>query len=104
MIVDGVQNLLIAWLIVLQTCLLCPQVVISLGSGPWDQLFVDSDSPAFTVAVISCSLCQWTCSHLGHSTETPKFDTQIRVIETICLHNATDRLHKILSCQSSQRW
>ncbi|KAI3672620.1 hypothetical protein L6452_38716 [Arctium lappa] len=50
------------------------------------QLFVDSDSPAFTVAAISCSFCQWTCSHLGHSMETPKFDTEVysKTVNAMC--------------------
>ncbi|XP_030537891.1 sucrose transport protein SUC4 [Rhodamnia argentea] len=38
---------------VLNLAIVIPQVVVSLGSGPWDQLFGGGNSPAFAVAAIS---------------------------------------------------
>lgn len=35
---------------VLNLAIVIPQVVVSLGSGPWDQLFGGGNSPAFAVA------------------------------------------------------
>ncbi|GKV19960.1 hypothetical protein SLEP1_g30150 [Rubroshorea leprosula] len=38
---------------VLNLAIVIPQVVVSLGSGPWDQLFGGGNSPAFAVAAIA---------------------------------------------------
>lgn len=38
---------------VLNLAIVIPQVVVSLGSGPWDQLFGGGNSPAFAVAAVS---------------------------------------------------
>ncbi|KAK3021456.1 hypothetical protein RJ639_047628 [Escallonia herrerae] len=38
---------------VLNLAIVIPQVVVSLGSGPWDQLFGGSNSPALAVAAVS---------------------------------------------------
>lgn len=38
---------------VLNLAIVVPQVVVSLGSGPWDQLFGGGNSPAFVVAALS---------------------------------------------------
>ncbi|KAL4180009.1 hypothetical protein AMTRI_Chr13g90020 [Amborella trichopoda] len=38
---------------VLNLSIVIPQVVVSLGSGPWDQLFGSGNSPAFFVAAVS---------------------------------------------------
>lgn len=38
---------------VLNLAIVTPQVVVSLGSGPWDELFGGGNSPAFAVAAIS---------------------------------------------------
>ncbi|KZV46386.1 sucrose transporter 4 [Dorcoceras hygrometricum] len=38
---------------VLNLAIVVPQVIVSLGSGPWDQLFGGGNSPAFAVASIS---------------------------------------------------
>lgn len=38
---------------VLNVFIVIPQIVVSLGSGPWDQLFGGGNSPAFAVAAVS---------------------------------------------------
>nr|WBW04496.1 sucrose transporter 4 [Fagus sylvatica] len=38
---------------VLNLAIVIPQVVVSLGSGPWDQLFGGGNSPAFAVAALA---------------------------------------------------
>ncbi|XP_031736332.1 sucrose transport protein SUC4 isoform X4 [Cucumis sativus] len=38
---------------VLNLAIVFPQVVVSLGSGPWDQLFGGGNSPAFAVAALA---------------------------------------------------
>lgn len=38
---------------VLNLAIVIPQVVVSLGSGPWDQLFGGGNSPAFAVAAVA---------------------------------------------------
>ncbi|KAF7830076.1 sucrose transport protein SUC4-like [Senna tora] len=38
---------------VLNLAIVVPQMVVSLGSGPWDQLFGGGNSPAFAVAAIA---------------------------------------------------
>lgn len=38
---------------VLNLAIVIPQVVVSVGSGPWDQLFGGGNSPAFAVAAIA---------------------------------------------------
>nr|CAA76367.1 sucrose/H+ symporter [Daucus carota]CAA76368.1 sucrose/H+ symporter [Daucus carota]CAC19688.1 sucrose/proton symporter [Daucus carota] len=38
---------------VLNLAIVVPQVIVSLGSGPWDQLFGGGNSPAFVVAALS---------------------------------------------------
>ncbi|KAG6627772.1 hypothetical protein CIPAW_15G152500 [Carya illinoinensis] len=38
---------------VLNLAIVVPQVVVSLGSGPWDQLFGGGNSPAFAVAALA---------------------------------------------------
>ncbi|KAF6142127.1 hypothetical protein GIB67_037045 [Kingdonia uniflora] len=38
---------------ILNLAIVIPQVVVSLGSGPWDQLFGGGNSPAFAVAAIA---------------------------------------------------
>ncbi|XP_022131413.1 sucrose transport protein SUC4 isoform X2 [Momordica charantia] len=38
---------------VLNLAVVIPQVVVSLGSGPWDQLFGGGNSPAFAVAALA---------------------------------------------------
>nr|ALX37955.1 sucrose transporter 4 [Prunus persica] len=38
---------------VLNLAIVIPQVVVSLGSGPWDQLFGSGNSPAFVVAAVA---------------------------------------------------
>ncbi|KAF5192505.1 Sucrose transport protein [Thalictrum thalictroides] len=38
---------------VLNISIVIPQVVVSLGSGPWDQLFGGGNSPAFAVAAVA---------------------------------------------------
>lgn len=38
---------------VLNVSIVIPQVVVSLGSGPWDQLFGEGNSPAFAVAAVA---------------------------------------------------
>ncbi|KAK8697551.1 hypothetical protein V6N13_113694 [Hibiscus sabdariffa] len=38
---------------VLNLAIVIPQVVVSLGSGPWDQLFGGGNSPAFAVAGVA---------------------------------------------------
>ncbi|KAK4489977.1 hypothetical protein RD792_000631 [Penstemon davidsonii] len=41
---------------VLNLAIVVPQVIVSLGSGPWDQLFGGGNTPAFVVAAISAFL------------------------------------------------
>ncbi|KAG5064026.1 hypothetical protein JHK85_005209 [Glycine max] len=38
---------------VLNLAIVVPQIIVSLGSGPWDQLFGGGNSPAFAVAAVS---------------------------------------------------
>jgi len=38
---------------VLNLAIVIPQIVVSLGSGPWDQLFGGGNSPAIAVAAVS---------------------------------------------------
>ncbi|KAK7321297.1 hypothetical protein VNO77_31793 [Canavalia gladiata] len=38
---------------VLNLAIVIPQIVVSLGSGPWDQLFGGGNSPAFAVAAVA---------------------------------------------------
>ncbi|KAK4767965.1 hypothetical protein SAY87_003106 [Trapa incisa] len=38
---------------VLNLAIVIPQVIVSLGSGPWDQLFGGGNSPAFAVAAVA---------------------------------------------------
>ncbi|CAI8599931.1 unnamed protein product [Vicia faba] len=38
---------------VLNLAIVFPQMIVSLGSGPWDQLFGGGNSPAFAVAAIA---------------------------------------------------
>ncbi|TKY56376.1 Sucrose transport protein SUC4 [Spatholobus suberectus] len=38
---------------VLNLAIVIPQIIVSLGSGPWDQLFGGGNSPAFAVAAVS---------------------------------------------------
>ncbi|KAG5543738.1 hypothetical protein RHGRI_016481 [Rhododendron griersonianum] len=38
---------------VLNLAIVIPQIVVSLGSGPWDQLFGGGNSPAIAVAALS---------------------------------------------------
>ncbi|XP_038990067.1 sucrose transport protein SUT2 [Phoenix dactylifera] len=38
---------------ILNLAIVIPQVLVSLGSGPWDQLFGGSNSPAFAVAAVA---------------------------------------------------
>ncbi|BAT81634.1 Sucrose transport protein [Vigna angularis] len=38
---------------VLNLAIVVPQIVVSLGSGPWDQLFGGGNSPAFAVGAVS---------------------------------------------------
>ncbi|AES98358.1 putative sucrose/H+ symporter, plant, major facilitator superfamily domain-containing protein [Medicago truncatula] len=41
---------------VLNLAIVVPQIVVSLGSGPWDQLFGGGNSPAFAVAAVAALL------------------------------------------------
>ncbi|KAH7665081.1 Sucrose transporter and related proteins protein [Dioscorea alata] len=38
---------------ILNLAIVVPQVIVSLGSGPWDQLFGGGNSPAFAVAAVA---------------------------------------------------
>ncbi|XP_068657070.1 sucrose transport protein SUC4 [Aristolochia californica] len=38
---------------ILNLAIVIPQVIVSLGSGPWDQLFGGGNSPAFAVAAVA---------------------------------------------------
>ncbi|CAK8537775.1 unnamed protein product [Lathyrus sativus] len=38
---------------VLNLAIVVPQIIVSLGSGPWDQLFGGGNSPAFAVAAVA---------------------------------------------------
>ncbi|CAL5189536.1 unnamed protein product [Lathyrus oleraceus] len=38
---------------VLNLAIVVPQIIVSLGSGPWDQLFGGGNSPAFVVAAVA---------------------------------------------------
>ncbi|CAI8583150.1 unnamed protein product [Vicia faba] len=41
---------------VLNLAIVVPQIIVSLGSGPWDQLFGGGNSPAFAVAAVAALL------------------------------------------------
>ncbi|KAL5070401.1 hypothetical protein RYX36_021288, partial [Vicia faba] len=41
---------------VLNLAIVVPQIIVSLGSGPWDQLFGGGNSPTFAVAAVAALL------------------------------------------------
>ncbi|KAG4389416.1 hypothetical protein GLYMA_06G091033v4 [Glycine max] len=50
---------------VLNLAIVFPQMLVSLGSGPWDQLFGGGNSSLWCGSC--CSPCQWTHSCLVYS-------------------------------------